>query len=34
MPDYDMRPLFGCLFIAGALFGAGIVMLILIIMWR
>jgi len=27
MPDYDMRPLFGCLFAAGALFGAGLVVL-------
>lgn len=33
MFDYDMRPLFGCLFIAGAICGAGLVVLILTI-WR
>lgn len=31
MFEYDMRPLFGCLFLAGVLFGAGLVVLVLII---
>lgn len=33
MFDYDMRPLFGCLFVAGALFGAGLVVLFYAV-WR
>ena len=33
MFDYDFRPMFGCLFVAGALFGAGLVVLVLTV-WR
>ena len=34
MFGYDPRPLFGCLFIAGALFGAGLVILYFVTIGR